>query len=271
MKLVVLSDLHLILDEADPQNLDNLGRLNAGIDRINGAYPDADLVIFAGDIADRGRHIEPYRAFKSALSRLMLPCAVTIGNHDARENFVSVFGDGHCDENGFVQSVHDIEGMRVIVMDSVSDEPAPEGFRGARSPKGQLCAARLDWLDRRLDEAAGRPVIVVLHHPPLQLQISSDTMALENPKALIDVLVAHGDVRQVLSGHIHMTSTAIHRGIPFTTIAGNYSTTSEDFGHVKNKIRREGPAQMAVVLSDPTQTTVHFDNYVDTHPVVIKG
>lgn len=270
MKLIVLSDIHVDAPDARQKYPDNLARLKAAIDRINTAHDDADLIVFAGDIADRGKFIAPYELFKDALSELRPPFAITLGNHDARESFVEVFGTAHCDENGYIQSVHDLNGTRVIVLDSASDLPAPEGFRGARDPRGQLCARRLEWLKTRLQQAASQPVIIVLHHPPLQLKISSDVMALQEPDALIDLLTHHGNVRHVISGHIHMTTTAFHRGIPFTTIAGNSTTTSEDFGRAENKCRRTGPAQMAVVLSDAAQTTVHFDNYVDAHPTFSK-
>ncbi|MEL7519654.1 MAG: hypothetical protein AAFN48_11955, partial [Pseudomonadota bacterium] len=88
--------------------------------------------------------------------------------------------------------------------------------------------------------------------------------------ALIDMLVEHGNVRHVISGHIHMTTTAFHRGIPFTTLAGGCTTVIEDVGRRENRRRRTGPAQMAIVLSDAEQTTVHFDNYVDANPAFSK-
>lgn len=268
MKLIILSDIHLMTTDDRDRDLGNLARLEAGIDRINTAYGDADLVVIAGDLADRGRHVEPYEALKSALTRLKPPHALTIGNHDARENFTATFGKLFSDPNGFIQSAHQIAEYRVLVLDSVSDDPAPEGYRGARSPLGQLCDKRLAWLDQQLLSATDKPVIVILHHPPLKLQITTDFMALAAPEALIDRLVAHGDVRQVISGHIHMTTTALHRGLPFTTIAGGFTTSAEDFGRAENKHRRAGPAQMAVVLGSADQVTVHFDNYHDAHKVM---
>jgi 3',5'-cyclic AMP phosphodiesterase CpdA len=270
VKLVVLSDIHVDAPDDDQKFLDNLMRLDSAVERINTAYGDADLVVFAGDLVDRGRQAEPYRLFQHALARLEPPHALTLGNHDGRETFRSVFGDTHCDPNGYVQSAHDLDGTCVIILDTASDIAAGPDRRGASDPKGQLCAKRLGWLADRLKDAAGQPVIVILHHPPLRLGLKNDPWVLEDPAAFIDLLAAHGDVRQVLSGHIHLTSTAFHRGIPFTTLAGNCTTSTEDFGRQQNKLRRTGPAQMAIVLSDAEQTTVHFDNYVDAHPAVSK-
>ena len=266
MKLVVLSDIHIDLPGEGQKFPDNLARLEKAINRVNAAYWDADLVVFAGDLVDRGVLQAPYDVFRAALERLDPPYALTVGNHDSRTVFCDVLGRAYCDDGGYVQSAHEFDGIHVLVLDSASDLPAPQGFRGARDPRGQLCARRLDQLERWLRATNGQPVVVVLHHPPLQLGISSDTMALQDPTAFVDLLVAHGDVRHVLSGHIHMTTTAFHRGIPFTTIAGNCTTTAEDFGRRENKVRRAGPAQMAILLSDADQTTVHFDNYMDAHP-----
>ncbi|MGD1884894.1 MAG: hypothetical protein ACFB11_21730 [Paracoccaceae bacterium] len=68
-----------------------------------------------------------------------------------------------------------------------------------------------------MNEAIDQPVIVILHHLAPPLRISDDKAALQEPDALIDLLAADRDVRQVISGHIHMTFTTLHRGIPFTT------------------------------------------------------
>ncbi|MEC8580504.1 MAG: metallophosphoesterase [Pseudomonadota bacterium] len=270
MKLVVLSDIHIDEPDTHQKFPDNLMRLETAIDRIHTVYDDADLVVFAGDLVDRGRRSEPYKLFQSALARLALPYALTLGNHDGRDTFRSVFGATHCDPNGYIQSAHELDGTCVIVLDTASDIPAGAGRRGASDPKGQLCSMRLSWLAERLRDSAGQPVIVILHHPPLCLGVKNDPWVLQEPKAFIDLLTTHGDVRQVLSGHIHLTSTAFYRGIPFTTLAGNCTTTAEDFGRAENKVRRTGPAQMAIVLSDAEQTTVHFDNYVDANPAFSK-
>ncbi|MEE2945726.1 MAG: metallophosphoesterase [Pseudomonadota bacterium] len=271
MKMVVLSDIHIDLPFEDQKYPDNLARLEAAIDRINTAYSDADLVVFAGDLVDRGRFAAPYEAFKDALSDLSPRYALTVGNHDDRGTFCSVMGKAHCDENGYVQSAHTIDGTHVIVLDSAADAPAPEGYRGARAAWGQFCAQRLERLKLWLQAAKGQPVIVILHHPPRELGIWGDDLLLREADALVDMLVEHGNVRQVISGHIHRTTTAFHRGIPFTTLAGGCTTVSEDFGRRENRHRRSGPAQMAVVLSDSNQTTVHFDNYCDEHRIVVRS
>ncbi|MEL6690557.1 MAG: metallophosphoesterase [Pseudomonadota bacterium] len=270
MKLVVLSDIHVDLPLEGQKHAHNLARLATAIDRINTTYSDADLVVFAGDLVDRGRFAEPYEAFKEALEELRPRYALTLGNHDDRDTFCGVFGQTHSDETGYIQSAHVVDGTHVLILDSTTDAPAPDGFRGARDAWGKLCAQRLGVLKRWLKEAKGHPVIVILHHPPRPLGLSGDPMLLREPEAFIDLLADHGSVRHVISGHIHMTTSAYYRGIPFTTLAGGCTTVAEDFGRRANKRRLAGPAQMAVVLSDAEQTTIYFDNYVDANPAFSK-
>lgn len=271
MKLVVLSDLHLMVPgkarwQVD-RDLDTADRLDAAIARINAAYGDADLVVFAGDLVDYSTREAAYGLLKDRLTALHPPYALTIGNHDCRTTFAQAFGPSLLQE-GFAQSAHDIGAYRVLVLDSVKAGPSPEGF--ASHTEGHLCPARLRWLRARLAEAKGRPVIVVMHHPVLPLHISTDRQLLHSPDAFLEALAAHGDVRQVIAGHVHMTSTSLYRGIPFTTLSGGFSSTTEAFGRRTGTVRREGPAQMAVLLGGPEQLTMHFDAYVDHHMQVAR-
>jgi 3',5'-cyclic AMP phosphodiesterase CpdA len=265
-KLLILSDIHLMARDENAHDLDNLARLRSAIDRINEGYGDADLVVFAGDLADRGRP-ESYVDLSTELARLTVPYTLTIGNHDDRDAFRAHFGETYCDENGFIQSAHDLRGLRVLVLDSVKTGPTPEGWRNYGA--GSLCETRLKWLDHQLAGHPG-PVIVVMHHPTLHLGITTDAIALDDPEPFMDRLVTHGNVRGVLAGHIHMTTSAVSRGIVFTTLAGNFSTSHEAFGSRQDKTRRSGPAQMAVVLSGAEQTTIHFDNYANAHEEIAR-
>ncbi|MEL6913049.1 MAG: metallophosphoesterase [Pseudomonadota bacterium] len=256
MKLIVLSDLHLMAPGA-ANDLGNQARLAAAVARINAGYDDADLVIVAGDIADRGS-VAVYAEAHATLSQLTPPWVATVGNHDDRGAFLRVF-DGTA---GFAQYARVVDGHHVLVLDSLKlspDGPYPV------APEGELCADRLSWLDARLAEAKGAPVVVALHHHVVPVDTRMDPYTLEAPEELIERLAAHGHVRHVISGHIHMTTTSFHRGIPFTTLAGGHSTSVEDFGRKTNKRRLTGPAQMAIVLSDDRKTTLHFDNYNDAH------
>lgn len=252
LKFIVLSDLHLVKKGALSHALDTTTRLRAGIDAINARHGDADFCVLAGDLADLGE-LEAYQRLKDCLDLLEIPVHITIGNHDDRDTFLEVFGAGLLAETGCIDKVIDCKGQRVILLDSVV-----MGQHG-----GRLEQAQLDWLAARLAEVRETPVTVVLHHHANPLYTRVDRIILENGDAFVAVLKQHKMVRQVIAGHVHYTSTALWHGIPFTTLAGGHYNVTIPLEAGAEVTELEGPAQMAVVLSDEAQTLVHFDNYLE--------
>jgi 3',5'-cyclic-AMP phosphodiesterase len=260
LKFLVISDLHLVPEGQVSMTLDTAARLEACIDTINTRYHDADFVVVAGDLADLGEEAA-YRRLHGILGRLVIPAYVTLGNHDDRQTYLSVFGAAHADETGKVNHVIDAKGYRVIVLDS--SEPG--------LVHGVLTNAQIVWLTKRLAEAADNPVIVVLHHNANALQIAADTIKLVNDAPFIAALKTHPDVRQVIAGHVHLTSTAIYHGIPFTTVAGGHYSVSFNVNAPEQPfLALTGPGQMAVVLGEHHATTVLFEDFIDGNAVIAE-
>lgn len=263
LKFLVFSDLHLVDSDEASMGLDTFRRFADGVDWVNTQHADADFCVLAGDLADQGFNgsTEPYQRLKDEVGRLSMPCHITIGNHDNRDTFLAHFGEDLRAETGCVDKIVDAKGHRIILLDSVVE--GDEHTHG-----GALSPAQLDWLKARLDEHSG-PVNVILHHHANPLHTAVDRIRLAEPEAFAEVLKAHGDVRQVIAGHVHYTSTAMWHGIPFTTLAGShYNVTVLLTGAARKVERLWGPAQMAVVLCDENQTLVHFENYLDGNPIL---
>lgn len=258
LKLVIMSDLHLVPEGEVSNTLDTAARLCVAVDSVNLHHADADLCILAGDLADLGE-ADAYHRLRDIIAPLTVETHLMLGNHDDRPTFLSVMGAEHADDTGHVQKVVDIKGHRVILLDS--SEPG--------LVEGVICPARLDWLAARLDEALDRPVIVILHHHVLPLSMPVDSIILRDGAGLLDVLRRHPDIRQVIAGHVHITTTGVWRGIPFTTLAGGHYNVSVTLpGHASPQDRLEGPGQYAVVLADHDSCVVHFENFLDRHPVI---
>lgn len=257
LKIVVLSDLHIVRRGELTHTLDTAERLARGVAAINARHADADFCVLAGDLADLGE-AEAYVRLRDILSDLKVPCHITLGNHDDRPVFLDVFGQEYAAPTGCVDKVIDLKGYRTIVLDS--SEPGIHA--------GVITDAQYDWLEERLAEAADKPVIVILHHHANPLYTRVDRIILRDGARLAKVLGAHGRVRQVIAGHVHYPSTAIWRGVPFTTMAGNHYnvTVTLDGGPLEEL---DGPAQMAVILADADQTLVHFDSYIDASRVIV--
>lgn len=261
LKFVVLSDLHLGLPGQPVNGLDTGARLAEAVRVIHRDHADAAFVLLAGDLADRGE-AGAYQRLQSLIAPLPMPVHITLGNHDDRETFLSVFGADRDHPQGRVSSVIDAADYRVILLDS--SEPGLVG--------GRLCRGRLDWLADRLDEALDRPVIIVQHHHANPLSLPVDEIILENADDYLDVLRGHPDIRQVIAGHVHLPTAAVWRGIPMATLAGSHYSVSPHVPGVPGEQRQfEGPAQMAVVLASADSVTVHFQDHSERHLTLAPG
>ncbi len=265
LKFIVIADLHLVGEGAVSHGLDTFERARETLAFIEAVHADAAFVVLAGDLADRGE-AGAYRQLAALLEPFSLPCYLTLGNHDDRAAFLEVFADRQPEVTGRLDHAIDRDGHRVIVLDSCQ----------AGQSAGSLEAAQLDWLAAQLGGAMTMPVIVVVHHNMAPLQTPLDVIRLDCGPQLADILAGHPDIRQVISGHVHMSAAGVYRGIPFTTLSGcHYSiepTLASRSGPTAAGVRRrEGPAQIAVVLSDAEATVVHHENAIDRHLVMAPG
>ncbi|WP_208348756.1 phosphodiesterase [Pseudaestuariivita rosea] len=256
LKFIVLSDLHLLQEGQTYAGLDPADRLRRAIDQINDRHSDADFCVLAGDLVDLGDR-PSYERLEDLLADLTVPVHMTLGNHDNRDTFLQVFGDDLAAPTGFVDKVIDAGGYRILLIDSLLDGEVT----------GRIEPQQLDWIRDRLAEAADRPVIVVTHHHINRLHNFMDRYLLQNSDALLDVLTTHAQVHHIITGHVHSTTTSIRRGIPCSSLAGSHYNIKLHRDPTKLE-RREGPAQMAVVLADADQVVIHFDDYIDRHVVL---
>ena len=99
-------------------------------------------------------------------------------------------------QDGTAYYVHDTPAIRFIVLDTVCTAGGADGC---------IDEDQVGWLERRLQEAPDRPVVITSHH-------TLDTMGNKrraggsrhiDPSAVIDVVHAAGNVVLWLNGHIH--------------------------------------------------------------------
>lgn len=258
LKLVVMSDIHLLPPGRVKRGLDTAARFRKAMSDLDRTYSDADLCVFAGDIADEA-DAEAYRLFDQIRAVSGVPQRVMLGNHDNRDTYLRVAADPMLDDAGFVQGVADIKGHRILMIDT--SEPGRQSL---------LCDQRLAWMAARLGEAKdlGLKVIILLHHNPAALQMPVDTYRLEpadRDSLLRAMRDSRADIRLLLAGHCHIATAGSWAGYPVATINGNQHRV-EPFlrGRTGQQACYSDPAQFAVVLSDGVNCVVHFHNYVDT-------
>lgn len=261
LKFLVMSDLHLMPEGETSMTLDTGVRLEQAVDSVIARFSDFDFCILAGDLADLGQKAA-YERLKAIIARMPIPTYITLGNHDDRAAFLDVFGADFANaQTGKVDKAFDHEGYRIIMLDS--SEPG--------RVDGVLTPVQIDWLRARLMEALDRPVIVVLHHNANALHIAADRIRMLEPDAFIAALKTHPDVRQVIAGHVHLTSTAFWRGLSFTTLAGGHYSVGFNVDQPEKPFRRiAGPGQMAVVVGTEERATVLFEDFIDGNEEIVR-
>ncbi|WP_206448057.1 metallophosphoesterase [Agrococcus sp. KRD186] len=215
--LLHISDTHLLagggrLYDRVPSEA-HLRRLFAEFE-TSGARPDA--IVFTGDLADKGEP-DAYRRLRAIVDPIAAElCARVVwvmGNHDERRAFRAGLLDEPASDEP-VDAVLDLDGLRIITLDS-----SVPGHH-----HGEVSAQQHDWLRAVLATPAPHGTILAMHHPPvpsvLDLAVSVE---LRDQASLADVL-AGSDVRAILAGHLHYSSTATFAGIPVSVASATCYT-----------------------------------------------
>lgn len=214
MKIIQISDIHLVAPGAQVKGLDPSRRLAAVLEDIAEHHDDADLLVLTGDLADAG---EPaaYVELGRLMANMPIPARFLLGNHDSRRQFRAVFPTALTDENGFLQSsLQGPDGLGDFLFLDTNEE----GWSG-----GAYCAKRLAWLKEKLAEAGSKPVTIFMHHPPSDIGVAHfERICMSDGAPLVEALVNHpGGVRQVFIGHVHLPMCGVlEGGLPFTASRG---------------------------------------------------
>ena len=118
MKIIQITDTHLMPRGTELHGLNPCERLEACIASINEFHADAELCIITGDLTDRG-YRKAYHDFREILQQLPMPFHPLIGNHDNREIFSEVFPEVPLDKYGFVQQVLETSLGSFLLLDTV--------------------------------------------------------------------------------------------------------------------------------------------------------
>ncbi len=211
MKIVQITDTHLVPRGEVLHGLDPCERLDACIDDINRHHRDAELCIITGDLVHNGPP-HAYRDLKVCLSRLDIPCHLLVGNHDHRGRLLDEFPDLPVDENGFLQTVIETGAGRFFLLDTIEQGMA----------WGAYCEKRLAWLKNAIEAARDCPVYLFMHHPPFSVGLPCvDRLGLgTDGERLAEVVVPYANIRHLFFGHVHRPITGSWRGIPYSTMRG---------------------------------------------------
>jgi Icc protein len=257
MKLIQVTDLHLLCPGLGLLGIDPKARLEACIEDINRHHEDAALCIFTGDLTDRGEP-EAFALLGEVLAKLKLPYRLLLGNHDDRPSFLAAFPEAERDGAGFVQARISLEGRELLLLDT--HEPG----QGA----GTYCAQRCAWLSQALKDCEDRPVYIFMHHPPFDIGVPSmDRIKLSDHKAFSKVVSTACNLKHIFFGHVHRPVSGSWMGIPFSALRSTAHQVPLDMVTVDKVPYSKAAPQYGVIMIDERQTTVHLHDFLTDVPL----
>ena len=252
--IVHLSDMHLLAGNRPlGGRYDTAANLTAALTAVERTGVRPDAIVFTGDLTDLGEP-EAYAALRAEVepfaARLGAPLVWVAGNHDERPALrAALLGAAPTEEP--VTGVWDLDGLRLIALDST----VPGWHHGDLDP-GQL-----EWLRGVLAEPAPLGTILALHHPPLPSHIPFfDILELRHQDALAGV-IAGTDVRAILAGHLHYSTSGTFAGVPVSVASATCYTMN----------LQRPPAEVNGMDAGQSFHLVHVYDDTITHAVVPVG
>jgi Icc protein len=215
--LVHISDTHLLAGEGRLYDrVDGSAMLRDLLTALERTGRRPDAIVFTGDLADHGEpaaYTELAAIVEPVAERLGARIVWAMGNHDDRAAFrVGLLGEAGGGDP--VDRVYWFGGLRVITLDTT--------VPGAHH--GELDDAQLEWLAAELARPAIDGTILAMHHPPIPSLLDLAVSVELRDQSRLAAVLAGSDVRAILGGHLHYSSTATFAGIPVSVASASCYT-----------------------------------------------
>ncbi len=242
MLIAQITDCHIGFDRDNPQE-DNVLRLGAVLNHLNTGPNRPDFLIMTGDLAAYGE-AGNYSRLVQLLAACPFPVRLMVGNWDRREGLQAAFPE-NAEPGGFVQFEVALPGLRLIALDTT--EPGRHG--------GAFCDERAAWLSALLDGDPETPVLLAMHHPPVETGIEwLDSGASESWIArFAGAIAGRPQVRAIIAGHMHRPIYTTFCGIPLIVCPSSAPHVTLDL----SAIDPERPDGRPLVSAEPAGYALH--------------
>ena len=251
------SPTHLIAHLSDPHiisrgrllggHIDTVAQLRQCLSRVEASGLPFDALVVSGDLTDQGEP-EAYLLFREIVEpvaeRLGAQLVVTGGNHDERRALARGLYDTETEEPQDRVTV--VNGLRIIDVDT-----AVPGYH-----HGGLSDAQFAWLSSELATPSPHGTILVTHHPPIRYRSAVMQLIDFDEPSRLAALLAGTDVRAILCGHLHVTTSGTLERLP-VFVAGGVSYVDDVGAPGDELIAVAGPQSWNIV-------EVHADQIVST-------
>jgi 3',5'-cyclic-AMP phosphodiesterase len=245
MLIAQITDVHIGFEPGNPEEF-NSQRLNQMLQHFHEGPNRPDMLVISGDLTDYG-DAESYQRLAHAIESCAFPVYLGLGNHDLRDTFSAQFPQFPT-VSGFVQYVVNLDGLRLIMLDTL------EIGRHA----GAFCDLRANWLRDRLAEAPNVPTIIIMHHPPIEVGIEWMTTDAAEPwvARFANVIDDFDNIKGIWCGHIHRPISANWRGKMITVCASTAPQVVLDLSPIDANV----PDDRAMIVAEPPACTLHWWN-----------
>lgn len=233
--------------------VDTDATITRALEQLERSETRPEAIVITGDLADVAEP-DAYERLKAiiepAAERMGSQIVWVMGNHDERAPFARILL-GEVETDATQDRVYDVNGLRIIALDSTVP-----GYH-----HGDLTPAQLDWLRTELATPAPHGTILALHHPPIPTPIELMALIeLDHQADLADV-IRGTDVRAILAGHLHYSTTGTFASIPVSVAAATCYTidTSAE------------PGTLAGINGGQTFNLVHVYDDQIVHSIVPIG
>jgi len=206
MKIIHISDTHLVADGRGHYASDPAYKLQRAVQSINKYQKDADFVVITGDLSDKG-DISTYIDLKNILGNLNVPYYLLIGNHDNRENYINTFADKfEYDSFAHLGVVQD-DNLLLFLDTKYGDWH-----------NGGLCESRFKWLEEKLNSHKNLPTYLFMHHPPFTIYHQQmDDIGFEPKQEFWNIINKSGNVKHIFFGHTHLLISGTYNGVGYSS------------------------------------------------------
>ncbi len=239
LKLIQMTDLHLG-PTADYQcrNFNTLDSFKAVLEACSSIGDGEEIIVLTGDLASDSQP-GAYQQLNKILTQNKKQAVWLPGNHDDMPLMQKYLSDYP------YLPVYEHEYWAVLMIDS--SVPG--------KPGGAISNQQLQQLEYNLGRLKDKLVLVAMHHSPVSLNSQwLDEHRISNHQKLHSLLVANGNVKAVITGHVHQQHETDWKGIRV------YSTPSTCFQFAEHSDQ--------FALSDKTPAyrwlELHSNGHIDT-------
>ena len=215
----LLSDTHIAGDPAlnarGINMADHLRQAVAEVLENHASQPFAGLLV-NGDCAYLDGQAEDYRVLGGLLQPVPgagIPVHLTLGNHDERNRIQEALLPGWTEGRAGADRRARLEDrIASRIPGRFCDWYLLDSLEFTNKTSGRIGEAQLAWLRAALDQAPGRPALVMVHHNP-DPGAEGRVSGLRDTGPLLELLTGRRQVKALFFGHTHVASVTEKEGL----------------------------------------------------------